>query len=227
MTTGVQTPGRGDATGGRVTSRGSRITAFVLLGVFVALMWVVEAIDWSIRNSVGGRGLDDDGVHPWTVDGLFGILAQPFLHSGWGHLAGNSVALLVLGSVIALSGVGPLVRVTLASWLLSGVVCWLIGGLGTMHIGASGIVFGYLFYVVLRGLFTRRPLHLVAGLAVASYYGLGALAGLSPLQHGVSWQGHLGGAVAGTASAAALRGRRKGPQPVAAGQVRWSGGPPR
>src|SRR5699024_5725630 len=115
----------------------------------------------------------------------------------WAHLISNSIGLLVLGTIIALSGMKPLLKVTLVSWVLSGAVSWLIGGVGTMHIGASGIVFGYIFYVIVRGLFTRRFLHLVVGLVIGFYYGLGALAGLSPLQDGISWQGHLGGTIGG------------------------------
>lgn len=198
-------------TAGPARPRPNRVAALVLLFAFVALMWVVEGVDVGIQSVTGGPGFDDDGVRPLSSTGLLGIVTMPFLHGSWAHLAGNSVALLVLGSLIALSGVRPLVVVTGVSWLLSGLVCWLIGGIGTVHIGASGIVFGYIFYVVARGVFTRRFWHLLVGLLVAGYYGLGALAGLSPLQEGVSWQGHLGGAIAGVTAAANSR-RAKGVQ---------------
>lgn len=204
-----------------------RWPALVTMWVFVALMWVVEAADQVLQAAVGPPGLDDDGVLPLRSDGLLGILFQPFLHADWAHLIGNSIALLVLGSIIALSGLSPLIRVTLISWVLSGVVSWLLGGIGTVHIGASGIVFGYIFYVIVRGFFTRRFLHIVVGLAIGFYYGLGALAGLSPLQDGVSWQGHLGGAVGGVLSAYGLRRGRDTPKAVNAGQVQWTAGPPR
>lgn len=214
----------GAATAGRGPRRGP---ALIVLFVFVAVMWVVEAADQVIQSAVGSPGLDDDGVRPLSSDGLIGILFQPFLHADWAHLFGNSIALLVLGSVIALSGLSPLIRVTLVSWVLSGVASWLLGGVGTVHIGASGIVFGYISYVIVRGLFTRRFVHLLIGLLIGFYYGLGALAGLSPLQDGVSWQGHLGGAVGGVLSAYGLRGDRGKPAAVGAGRVRWTAGPPR
>ncbi len=204
-----------------------RRPALVLLVVFVALMWIVEAGDQVLQAAVGPPGLDGAGVRPLDTDGLLGIVFQPFLHGGWGHLIGNSIALLVLGSIIALSGLTPLIRVTLVSWLLSGMVSWVLGGTGTVHIGASGIVFGYIFYVIVRGVFSRRFWHLLVGVVIAVYYGLGALAGLSPLQSGVSWQGHLGGAVGGLLSAAGLNRRDEKRPTVNAGQVRWTAGPPR
>jgi membrane associated rhomboid family serine protease len=193
---------------------------------FVALMWVVEAADQVLQAAVGAPGLDDDGVRPLSTDGLIGILFQPFLHGDWAHLIGNSIALLVLGSIIALSGLGPLIRVTLISWVFSGVVSWLLGGIGTVHIGASGIVFGYVFYVIVRGLFTRKFLHIIVGLVIGFYYGLEALAGLSPMLDGISWQGHLGGAIGGVASAYGLR-RDRRPTAAVSGPARWNAGRPR
>lgn len=208
-----------------------RWPALVLLYAFVAVMWVVEAADQVLGAAVGrptsDGPLDDYGVRPQDGDGLVGIVFQPFLHGDWAHLASNSIALLVLGTIIALSGLRPLVKVTLVSWVLSGIASWLLGLYGTVHIGASGIVFGYIFYVIVRGFFSRRFLHLLIGVVIAFYYGLGALAGLSPLQDGVSWQGHLGGAVGGLLAAAGLRRGNRTPRTVDAGQVRWTSGPPR
>lgn len=200
-----------------------RWPALVVMWAFVALMWVVEAADQVIQATVGPPGLDDDGVVPLNSDGLLGILFQPFLHGDWSHLIGNSIALLVLGSIIAMSGLSPLIRVTLVSWLVSGVVSWLLGGVGTVHIGASGIVFGYIFYVIVRGLFTRRFVHLLIGLLIGFYYGLEAIAGLSPMLEGVSWQGHLGGAIGGVMSAYRLKRNRK-PKAAAGGQTQWTSG---
>jgi membrane associated rhomboid family serine protease len=188
-------------------------------------MWVVEAADQVIQATIGPpQGLDGYGVRPLSTDGLPGIIFQPFLHGDGAHLIGNSIALLVLGSIIAMSGIRPLISVTLISWLASGVVSWVLGGTGTVHIGASGIVFGYIFYVIVRGLFSRRFLHLVVGLVIGFYYGFEALAGLSPMLDGVSWQGHLGGAIGGVLSAYGLK-RDRTPQAVTAGQRRNAGSP--
>lgn len=204
-----------------------RWPALILLFCFVALMWVIEAADqvliWATSDP---QVLDEYGVRPWTTDGLLGIVLQPLLHGDWAHLIGNSVALLILGSIIALSGVKPLISVTLLSWLVSGVVSWLLGGAGTVHIGASGIVFGYVAYVIVRGFFTRRILHLAIGLLIGFFYGLDALAGLSPMLDGVSWQGHLGGAIGGVASAWGLK-RDRGPQQGATARQYRAPGPRR
>ena len=205
-----------------------RWPALILLFSFVALMWVVEAGDQVIQTLFEpSQGLDGYGVRPLSSDGLLGILFQPFLHGDWAHLIGNSIALLVLGSIIALSGIRPLISVTLISWLASGVVSWVLGGTGTVHIGASGIVFGYIFYVIVRGLFSRRFLHLLIGLVIGFYYGLEALAGLSPMLDGVSWQGHLGGAIGGVMSASGLRRRDRDAAAFAPGRARRGAGLPR
>lgn len=205
---------------GRDPAAPRRGTALVLLFCFVALMWVIEAADQVILWATGNpQVLDAHGVEPLQTDGLLGILFQPLLHGGWAHLIGNSIALLILGSIIAMSGVKPLVSVTVISWLVSGVVSWLIGGVGTVHIGASGIVFGYICYVIVRGFFSRKFLHLLIGVLIGLFYGIDAIAGLSPLAEGVSWQGHLGGAIGGFLSAYGLKRNRTSGQ-VAAGLPR-------
>lgn len=214
------TPGVGRAGAAPVKHGPRRWPALVLLFCFVALMWVVEAADQVLIATTGNQQvLDGYGVQPLSTDGLLGILFQPLLHGDWAHLIGNSIALLVLGSIIAMSGVRPLVTVTIISWLVSGFVSWLLGGSGTVHIGASGIVFGYIFYVIVRGFFSRRFLHLLIGVVIGLFYGIDALAGLSPMQAGVSWQGHLGGAIGGFLSAYGLK-RNREPKQLAPGRIR-------
>lgn len=158
---------------------------------FVGVLWLSEIIDTVLNNR-----LDSEGIRPGSTDGLSGILFAPLLHGGFGHLIANTVPLLVLGFLVLLSGLRQWVAVTAAVWLIGGVGTWLFGGAGTVHIGASGLVFGWLAYLIVRGFFNRQPAQILVGIAVFLMYG-GALWGVFPGQPGISWQGHLFGAVGG------------------------------
>ncbi|MBC7631733.1 rhomboid family intramembrane serine protease [Aeromicrobium sp.] len=177
--------------------------AGALAGGFVAVLYVIEMID----TTLSGR-LDRYGVHPRSVGGIDGIVFAPLLHGGWGHLIANTVPLLVLGFLVALSGARTWVRVTAIVWVVGGAGVWLFAGSGTNHIGASGVVFGWLAYLIVRGIFTRSLRQIALGVVVLLTYG-GVLWGVLPGRPGVSWQGHLFGAVAG-ALAAWLLARRHG-----------------
>lgn len=174
---------------------------------FVALLYVVEGID-----SVTGHRLDENGIRPLETDGLDGILFAPLLHANWGHLVANTVPALVLGFLAAAAGVGRFLLATAIIWLLGGVGTWLIGNIGlpyeTNHIGASGLIFGWLTYVIVRGFFNRSVGQILIGAVVLVLYG-GVLWGVLPGQFGVSWQGHLSGAVAGVLAAYWLSGRER------------------
>ena len=158
---------------------------------FVGLLWLVEVVDTLLGNR-----LDAEGIRPGNPEGLTGVLFAPLLHGGWAHLVANSVPLLVLGFLLLLSGVRRWVSVTAVVWVVGGLGTWLTGGPGTVHIGASGLVFGWLVYLLLRGLFSRRPGQIALGVLVLLVYG-GMLWGVLPSQPGVSWQGHLFGALGG------------------------------
>ncbi|MFY2862076.1 rhomboid family intramembrane serine protease [Mycobacterium sp. THU-M104] len=173
---------------------------------FVALLYLVELIDELTRHS-----LDSNGIRPLQADGLWGIVLAPVLHAGWGHLMANTVPLLVLGFLMTLFGLSRFVWATAIVWILGGFGTWLIGDLGsncgpTDHIGASGLIFGWLAFLLVFGIFARRVWPIVIGLAVLSVYG-GILLGAMPVLGGcggVSWQGHLCGAIAGVVAAYAL-----------------------
>lgn len=163
----------------------------MLSGGFVALLWVLEFIDTLLLNR-----LDRLGVQPGSSDGLMGVLFAPLLHLGFGHLASNSVPLLVLGFLVALNGLSRWAAVTITIWVVSGVGTWLIGGWGSVHIGASGLLFGYLVYLLIRGVVSRRPWQIVVGVVVFLLYG-SLLWGVLPTAMGISWQMHLFGAIGG------------------------------
>ena len=166
-------------------------SAGILNGIAVALMWVLEGIDVLLRHS-----LDWFGVHSWRFEQIWTIFTAPLTHSGFSHLIANSVPFLVLGFFVALEGWRQWAKVTLAGALGSGLFAFFLNAPGTLTVGASGVVFCYLTYLVVRGWFVRKWPQVLVALGVALVYG-SVLWGVLPLRAGVSWQGHLGGAVAG------------------------------
>jgi membrane associated rhomboid family serine protease len=180
------------------------VRPFLVVGLVVAAMWAVEVIDLLPHTP-----FDALGIRPRQVRGLVGVPAAPFLHDGFGHLLSNTIPFLVLGAIIAASGVQRFVQVAVIVGLIAGVGTWLTGPERTVHIGASGLVFGFLTYLVARGAFERRLGHLLVGAVVLFFYG-SILWGLLP-KPGVSWQGHLFGAIGGVAAAWVVHGRGKAP----------------
>jgi membrane associated rhomboid family serine protease len=184
------------------TRREGYVQAIQLVLAMVALMWVLEVVDTALDHR-----LDRLGIEPREVDGLDGVVAAPFLHVGFGHLAANTVPFVAMGLVIALEGAWRLAGVTAITALVSGLGTWLIAPADTIHLGASGVVFGYATYLIARGWFNRRPVEIAVGVVVGALWGGALLAGLEP-QEGISWQGHLFGAIGGLIAARVLRARR-------------------
>lgn len=170
---------------------------YLVVALLAALMWVVEIVDL-----IPGTNLDRWGIRPRQLGGLVGIVTAPFLHNGLGHLIGNTLPFLVLGGLIAASGVSRYLQVTALVALVSGIGTWLTGPAHTDHIGASGVVFGYLTYLLGRALFERKLVYLGVGIIVLFFYG-GILWGLFP-KDGISWQGHIFGAIGGIVAARVL-----------------------
>lgn len=168
--------------------------------VLVAVMWLAEIVDLVLPLS-----LDQFGIRPRDLGHLQGIVLSPFLHLGFGHLLANTVSLLVLGSLLALS-TRHLWLVTGGVIVLGGLGTWLLGGPNTVHIGASGVVYGYAAFLAVYGFVARRFGQALLGILVILVYG-SMVWGVLPIREGVSWQGHLFGALAGVAMALWL-GRR-------------------
>jgi membrane associated rhomboid family serine protease len=175
-----------------------RRAGFIAVAAMVALMWVTETVD----VAAGGQ-LDAYGIEPRDPDGLVGIVTAPFLHVGFAHLIANTIPFAVLGAVIALGGAARVVIVTVVVGLVSGLGVWLIAPDTSIHLGASGLVFGYATYLLTRGLFTRSAMHLLLGVLILALFGAALLGGLVP-RAGISWQGHLFGAVGGVLAARLL-----------------------
>ena len=199
---GLGSPRENESVSTQVTrQRIGVLGASVSIGLLVAGLWLLEAVD-----QASGNALDEFGIRPRSDEGLLGIFAAPFLHGGWQHLAANTVPFFLLGVIVLLDGWRRWFTVTLWVVLFSGATVWLISPPGSLTLGASGVVFGWLTYLILRGLYTRAPGQIALGVVVFLFYG-GLLWGVVPTDEAVSWQGHLGGAVGGVLAARSLRGR--------------------
>ena len=170
---------------------------FAVVATVAAVMWLVEIIDL-----LPGTDLDRWGIRPRELRGLTGLVTAPFLHDGIGHLLSNTIPFLVLGSLIAASGLARYLEVTVIVAVVAGLGTWLLGPSHTVHLGASALVFGYLAYLLARAVFERRIVYLLGGAVVLFLYG-SVLWGLLP-RPGISWQGHVFGAVGGVIAAAVL-----------------------
>lgn len=170
-----------------------------LLAALVAILWLVEAVDWVI---FGGR-LDGFGIRPRTWHGLGQVLIAPWLHVGFGHLIANTVPLVVLGWLVMLRGMRDFVVVVVVSALVSGLGIWLFGGPRTIHLGASGVIFGLLGALLARAYFERSWVALGLAIVAGMLYG-GMLWGVLPGAPGVSWLGHLFGFTGGVLAARLL-----------------------
>lgn len=172
-------------------------TPLAVLGGFIFLLWFLEFVDWLVFNGA----LDGYGIKPRTTNGLLGILYAPFLHGGFGHLMANTMPILILGGLILISrGLKDFFVVTGLVMIVSGLGTWLIGPSFSVHIGASGLVFGYFGFLLLMAYFERSCRAIVVAGVVLFVYG-GLVWGILPRGDGISWQSHLFGLVGGILAA--------------------------
>ena len=165
--------------------------------LMVLAMWIVAFVDAGTPTQ-----LAQYGIRPRSEGGLVGILAAPFLHADFAHLIANTGAFIVLGMLVAAVS-RRYWPVTVGVALISGTVVWLIASPNTIHIGASGLVYGYAAFLVAWGLVTRRASSILVAVLVVVLYG-GLVFGVLPTQQGISWQGHLFGAIGGVVMALTL-----------------------
>lgn len=165
------------------------------LVAFVAFLWVLQVVNW-----ITGYGLNlTFGLVPRYLNGLDGIVAMPLLHGSFAHLMANTPPLLVMGALLVATTTRALLPVNAIVIGLGGGLVWLFGS-SAIHIGASGLVFGWFGFLVVRGLVDRSLITLGAAFVVGVLYG-SILWGVLPGQPGVSWEAHLFGAMAGAAAA--------------------------
>lgn len=169
------------------------------LAVTLGVLWVAELVDLLVFSGA----LDGFGVRPREVAGLIGVLAHPFLHGGLGHLVSNTVGFALLAPLVIARGRRHYVLVWLVGTLLGGLGVWLVGRGGSVHIGASGVVFALFGYLLSAGWFERRFGTIVLSVFVLLVYG-GMIYGVLPGQVGVSWECHLFGFLSGVLMAKLL-----------------------
>lgn len=174
------------------TRTGRLKTAASLTVGFLAVEWIIHIINFLFFGSELGQY----GIHPLDFNGIWGIFTAPLLHANFEHLIGNSLPGAVFCFLIGLSGRKAWWEVTVIVVLIAGIGTWLLGGPGTSHIGASGMVYGWLAYLIVRGIFNRSLGQFLVGVGLGFAYS-GLIWGVLPIYEGVSWQGHLFGAIGG------------------------------
>jgi len=161
---------------------------------FVVLIWAIELINFSI-----GHRLSNWGILPRTLKGLKGIPLSPFLHASLIHVMMNTIPLAVLGGFVLLHGRQIFFEISIIIILVSGTALWLLGR-SSYHVGASGLIFGYFGYLVLRAWYDRSLKSFIIAFVTVVLYG-GIIWGLLPTFSRISWEGHLFGLLAGILAA--------------------------
>lgn len=166
--------------------------------LFVMLLWLIKGFEVITLFDLSALG-----NYPRRLYGIIGIFTSPLVHGDMNHLITNSVPILILGSLLIYFYPRASRRVIPAIYLFSGIAVWLLGR-PVYHIGASGLVYGFAFFLFFSGVFRNDMKSLVISFFIIFMYG-GIVWGLVPYLIGVSWESHLAGAVAGSLLAWLLR----------------------
>jgi membrane associated rhomboid family serine protease len=175
--------------------------AFTVMTALLGVLWLVQLV-----NASNGGRLVRFGLHPGDLDGLQGIITEPFLHSSYGHLLANSLPFLALGWLVLTSGFRAWLLATGIIMGIDGIFTWLVAPSGTV-VGASGLVFGWLAYLIARAYFARKIAWIIIAVAAAATFS-SLFTGLLPSTSGVSWQAHVGGILGGIAAGWVLHPRK-------------------
>ncbi|WP_243254275.1 rhomboid family intramembrane serine protease [Sulfitobacter indolifex] len=176
------------------------------LAAFVALLRATQIVNWT-----SGYGLNPAfGLIPRHVSGMGGIVAMSLLHGSFAHLVANTLPLLVMGGLLMATATRSLLAVNMMVIVLGGGLVWILGS-PAIHVGASGLIFGWFGFLIARGLVDRSPVTLGAAVVIGALYGF-LLWGVLSGQPGVSWEAHLFGALAGVATALLLRSPVRAPR---------------
>lgn len=196
--------------------------AAIVMLAFVALLYVIELVN---LTAFGGT-LAQDGIESRSVPGLLGIIWAPLIHASWAHLFGNTVPFAVFGFLAMAAGMRPWIATTVLIWVISGIGVWLTGPSLGDTIGASGIAFGWLAFLLVRGLFNRSAGQVGVAVVLLFFWG-GILFGLLPGSPHISWQAHLFGALGGILAAwLTAKANHRGDRPAAVKPGGTAGGVP-
>ena len=175
---------------GIFTNKEIQQKAYIVLGL-AGLLVVLQVI-----NALTGNALDMFALIPREFYGASGILFSPFIHGSFVHLWSNLFGFIVLSGLIIWQGIGHYCKITLFIMISTGTLVWLLGPTHTIIVGASGVIFGYLGYLLSQAFISADKTSILIALAVGFFYG-GALFGIFPGTPGVSWESHLAGLVCG------------------------------
>lgn len=176
-----------------------------LMVAFLALLWIIELVNAGADRSLAQSG----GIMPRDAGSLVDILTSPFLHGSLDHLAGNALPLFSLGFIAAIPSPKRFLTMTLVVIVVGGFGVWLFSPAGSITVGASGVVFGYFGYLLLRGFVDRRPVDVVVSVGIGLAYGYAMWNSVGFGVSGISWQGHVAGLVGGMIAALVVRTPRR------------------
>jgi membrane associated rhomboid family serine protease len=183
----------------------ARRALWVMVSV-LAIIWIIQIINWADHYHLAF----DYGIKARDVGSLPEILSAPFLHFSWSHIEGNSGPLFIFGFLAAYRGVRKFLLVTALVVLTSGLGTWFTASSDSVSAGASGVVFGYFGYIIVRGAFDRHRIDIVIGLVMALCFAY-QFTVLLPTE-GVDWQGHAFGFAGGLLGGWLFRQRRVKPE---------------
>lgn len=178
------------------TEKSPAVQAIQLVVVVTVMMWLIEVVDVLILN----HGLDRQGIVPRSWGGLDGVLWAPWLHGGFGHLLANTLPFIVLGGFVALGGVRRWILVTSFVTIVGGLATWLLAR-PAVHLGGSGLVFGYAGFLLVAGFVERSFKGALIAVVVGALFGGMVMRGIIPAASWISWESHLFGFMAGVLAA--------------------------
>ena len=187
---------------GLATHATRAVSALVVVGFTLAVMWVLEIFAYVTDNRILSYG-----IQAHDVTDLPHVFSAPFLHASFDHLISNTVPFAILGFLAALRGISKFLTMNVIVMVVGGLGVWFLGPTGGVTVGASILIFGYFGYLLGRGLFERRLLDVLIALVVGVLYGTAIAASVLPNNPQISWQGHLFGLIGGVLAAWTLRRR--------------------